>query len=274
MATDVESEAAPLVANNGKGKGKAHDVTERTPLFASGSSISLRTEDSTPPAQRRRLVSIIVVLAWSYSSRASDMSPDDILHKALGIWVNVEGRIGLDAGAVVGINSDPGDGVLDKIWKSLGRWGVRNLDTVSVWTSTINVTTRSDPPIFLASVDIPGLQISLTVDPPTEHTWLQHMSIPVHIRATAKTSDLLHFAQESWRNGQVIVQTEMSTVDVRGGDLDTSNWKRRLHRQLANVETAFSLKVPELPGFPHPGRNAPIPPLADLVTLQSFQLAN
>lgn len=31
--------------------------------------------------------------------------------------------------------------------------------------------------------------------------------------------------------------------------------------------------VPELPGFPHPGRNAPIPSLAELVTLQSFQLA-
>ncbi|KAJ3999977.1 hypothetical protein F5050DRAFT_1734503 [Lentinula boryana] len=306
MAPDVESEPAPLLVN--KGKDKARDATERTPLLQSGSSSSVRTQDPRPPAQRRiglRLVyiflittlicicalAIIVILAWSYSSRASDMSPEDILHKALivqgpdrvdvlnvsfsdGIWVNVEGSIGLDAGAAVGINSDPGDGFLDKIWKSLGRWGVRNLDNVSVWTSTINITTRSDPPVFLASVDIPPFQIPLTVDPPADHTWLQHISAPVLIKPTSRTSDLLHFAQDSWRNGQVMVNTEVTTVDVRGGELSTSSWKRRLHRRLSDVETALSLKVPALPGFPHPGRHTPIPPLADLVTLRSFELAN
>ncbi|KAJ3841451.1 hypothetical protein EV361DRAFT_192544 [Lentinula raphanica] len=307
MASEAESEAATLVSN--KGKGKARAINERTPLLASASSSSVRsTEESTPPLRRRfglRLaciflttlliclcaLAIIVILAWSYSSRASDMSPEDILHKALvvqgpdrldvlnvsfsnGIWVNVEGRIGLDAGSVVGVNPEAGDGVLDKIWKSLGRWGVRNLETVSVWTSTINITTRSDPPVFLATVDLPPLQLPLTVDPPADHTWLQHFSAPVHIKPTPKTSDLLHFAQESWKNGQVLVHTEMDTVDVRGGELASSSWKSRLHRELSDVKTAFSLKVPALPGFPHPGRNAPIPPIADLVTLRSFQLAN
>ncbi|KAJ3881641.1 hypothetical protein F5051DRAFT_95809 [Lentinula edodes] len=309
MSSNAEVEAAPLAAHKDKGKGKARDVTERTPLLASSSSNSIPTENSMPRGQIRRLgirlvcifltallicicaLAIIVILAWSYSSRASDMSPDDILHKALvmqgpdrvnvlnvssseGIWVHVEGRFGLDAGAVVGVNSDPGDGILDRIWKSLGRWGVRNLDTVSVWTSTINITTRSDPPVFLASVDIPPLQIPLTVDPPSGYSWLQHVSAPVLIRPTSKTSDLLHFAQDSWRNGQIMVQTEMSTIDVRGGELAALSWKSRLHRQLADVETALSIKIPDLPGFPHPDRNAPIPPLADLVTLHSFQLSS
>lgn len=269
-----ESEAT-LTTN--KGKGKARDVTERTPLLANGSSSSARSEDSPPPDTRRRLrrrlvgiflitllicisaLVLLVLLAWSYSSRASDMSPDDILHEALvlqgpdrldvlnisiseGIWVNVEGRIGLDAGAVVGVNSDPEDGILDKIWKSFGRSGIRNLDTVSIWTSTVTILSRSDPPVLLATIDIPPLEIPLTVDPPTELTWLQPISAPIFIRPTSNTSDLLHFVRDSWRNGQMVVKTEVPTVDVRGGELAGTSWKHRLHRQLLNVKTGFSMQ--------------------------------
>jgi hypothetical protein len=219
------------------------------------------------------------------------MSPQDILNEAVvlqgpdrvdvlnvsiseGIWVNVEGRIGLDAGAVVGVNSDPEDGLLDKIWKSLGRRGVQTLETVSVWTSTITVLSRSDPAFLLATIDIPPLQIPLTVNPPPEPTWLQPISTPILLRPTSNTSDLLRFVRDSWRNGQMLVKTEVPVVDVRGGEIAGNSWKNMLHRQLLDVKTAFSMQVPKLPGFPHPGRNTPVPPLADFITLRSFQLAN
>ncbi|KAJ4465780.1 hypothetical protein C8J55DRAFT_566035 [Lentinula edodes] len=110
-----------------------------------------------------------------------------------------------------------------------------------------------------------------SINSPSGYSWLQHVSAPVLIRPTSKTSDLLHFAQDSWRNGRI---TERSTIDVRGGELATPSWKSRLHRQLSDVETALSIKIPDLPGFPHPKRNAPIPPLADLITLRSFQLSS
>ncbi|KAF5387357.1 hypothetical protein D9757_005749 [Collybiopsis confluens] len=324
MTSDIESDAAQASA---KGKGRAED-TERTPLLASGSSRSTHTQHLTPHAQRRLgllrflcifstalLICIIfalalfLLLAWSYF-RSSEMPPDDVLHKALvfegpdrvdvlnisfsdGIWVQVEGRVGLDAGSVVGVNSDPQDGILDSILKGFGKWGVKNLNTVAVSTSTISIMSRSDPPEFLANVTLPPLEIPLTVDPPRNRdAWLQRISTPVHLQPTAKTSALLHFAQESWKNGQVMVTTEISTVEVRGGGIGGSNWKHALRRTLSDVVTSFSVKgalcssfafefpgsiiflVPEIPGVPHPGRNTPIPPLADLVTLQSFQLIN
>lgn len=273
---DLEPEPASHSSNKGKGKDKARDITERTPLLSTGSSSSVREEDFAPLNRRRlrhRLVciflttllicicalAIIVLLAWSYSSRASDMSPDDILEQALvfqgpdrvhvinisiseGLWVNVEGKIGFDAGAVVGVNSDPEDGILDRIWKSLGRWGVQNLDTVSVQTSTITVLSRSDPPALLATLDIPPLQIPLTVDPPAEPTWLQPISTPVHIRPTTNTSDLVSFVRDSWRNGRMMVKTQVPEVNVRGGELAGSSWKHALHRQLLDVKTAISMK--------------------------------
>ena len=41
-----------------------------------------------------------------------------------GIWIKVEGRVGVDAGAVIGVNSEDGDGIFRDIWKSIGtRWG-------------------------------------------------------------------------------------------------------------------------------------------------------
>ncbi|KIK61783.1 hypothetical protein GYMLUDRAFT_224884 [Collybiopsis luxurians FD-317 M1] len=308
MTSDIESESAQAVS---KGKGRAHDVTtERTPLLAAAGSSRSLPQHLTPRGQRRLGVlrflcvflttlliciilalAVLLLLAWSYF-RSSEMSPEVILHKALvlegpdrvdvlnisfsdGIWVEVEGRIGLDAGSVVGVNPDPQDGVLDLMLKGLGKWGVRNLEAVTVQTSTITISSRTDPPVFLANLTVPPLEIPLTVDPPKEHrAWLQRISTPVLVQPTSKTSHLLHFAQESWKNGQVMVTTEVSTVDVRGGGVDGAGWKRRLHRELTDVVTTFSVKVPELPGFPHPGRNAPIPPLADLVTLLSFQLSN
>ncbi|KAF9059664.1 hypothetical protein BDP27DRAFT_1341002 [Rhodocollybia butyracea] len=304
MPTNTEPAAIP-----GKGKGRAQDFTERTPLLASGSSTSIpHAEGSTPPPLRRlgyRLfrvflitllicicaLAVLILVAWKFSSRASDMSPQDILDKALvvqgpdrvdvlnvslseGVWVNVQGRIGLDAGAIVGVDSDPHDGVMDKIWKYFGRLGVENMNSVSVWTSTATISSRSDSSVILASIDLPPMEIPLTVNPPTETTWLQAISVPVLVRPTTNASDLFHFALESWRNGYVAVKTEVPTVEVRGGKLTGTSWRNILHRQLYDVRTAFSLKFPPIPGLPHPGRNAPIPSFEDIVTLRSFQFLN
>ncbi|KAF9075361.1 hypothetical protein BDP27DRAFT_1315942 [Rhodocollybia butyracea] len=238
MPTNTEPAAIP-----GKGKGRAQDFTERTPLLASGSSTSIpHAEGSTPPPLRRlgyRLfrvflitllicicaLAVLILVAWKFSSRASDMSPQDILDKALVVQGpdrvdvslgNVQGRIGLDAGAIVGVDSDPHDGT----------------------------------------------------------TWLQAISVPVLVRPTTNASDLFHFALESWRNGYVAVKTEVPTVEVRGGKLTGTSWRNILHRQLYDVRTAFSLKFPPIPGLPHPGRNAPIPSFEDIVTLRSFQFLN
>ncbi|THU87982.1 hypothetical protein K435DRAFT_762209 [Dendrothele bispora CBS 962.96] len=295
-----------------KGKGRALEPTERTPLLdrASGSSSPATYEPTEPvTSQRRRLLThlfrvflltlslcivailVVLLLAWSYTSRSSELSPQDVINKALvfegpqhidvlnitwseGMWVNVQGRVGVDAGAVVGVNSNEEDSFLERIWKSIGRWGVRRLDRVSVTSSTINVTAIQDDPPVLASIDIPSLELPLTTDPPSDSTWLKPFSTPVFIRPTTNVSDLLRFAREAWKQGAVRLETHISEVDVRGGDVGEHGWRAILHRQLSNVNTTLRIKIPVLPGLPNPGNNMPFPSLGDMITLRSFDLAS
>ncbi|KAJ7450789.1 hypothetical protein FB451DRAFT_1146099 [Mycena latifolia] len=287
-----------------KGKRRAEDPTERTPLLGSHSS-SVEDGPPEPTVVRRRLISklttvflaslIITVLtavalgllAWSYASRASNVSTDDILKDGLvfegpdrvdvlnitwsgGLWVNLEARMGFDAGAVIGVNASPdGDGFLQNVWKALGRWGVRTLDRVSVNMTTISLTSQSNPSVVLATIEPTPVVVPLTANPPSDLTWLTHISIPLLIRPTSNASALIHFVREAWRDGSAAVKADVGHVDVRGGALSESSWRSILHSELSNIRTALRIQIPPIPGIPHTG---PIPSLSDLITLQSFNV--
>ncbi|KAF7343274.1 hypothetical protein MVEN_01759500 [Mycena venus] len=268
-----------------KGKRRAEVPTERTPLLASSSQSS--TQDDPPPAMvRRRLlsklttvflaslvVSILVcvglaLLAWSYASRASHVSADDILNEGLvfegpdrvdvlnitwsgGLWVNIEARVGFDAGSVIGVNSSPdGDSFFEDIWKSIGRWGVRSLDRVSVNMSTIYLTSASDTSVVLATIEPTPVVVPLTANPPSDSTWLTHISTPLLIRPTSNVSALIHFTWEA-----------LTSEAAPSGE---DSWRSILHNVLSNVRTALRIQIPPIPGIP---RN---PSLSELVTLKSF----
>ncbi|KAJ7111482.1 hypothetical protein C8R44DRAFT_883276 [Mycena epipterygia] len=286
-----------------KGKRRADDPTERTPLLA-GSSSTL-DDSPTPTVTRRRLlsklttvflaslvISILVFvalafLAWSYASRASHASPDDILNEGLvfegpdrvdvlsvtwssGLWVNVEARMGFDAGSIIGVNASPdGDGFLEDVWKAVGRWGVRRLDRVSVNMSTIYLTSQSDPSVILATIEPTPVVVPLTANPPSDSSWLTHISTPLLIRPTSNTSALIHFVREAWREGSAAVKADVGHVDVRGGALNESSWRNILHSELSNIRTALRIQIPPIPGIPHTG---PVPSLSELITLQSFNV--
>ncbi|KAJ7025420.1 hypothetical protein C8F04DRAFT_1400596 [Mycena alexandri] len=297
-------EDAPQPIDKGKRRAQAEeDPTERTPLLASPSSSLL--DDPPPTVARRRLlsklttvflaslvISVLVcvglaLLVWSYASRASHVSPDDILDEGLvfegpdrvdvlnitwsgGLWVNVEGRMGFDAGSVIGVNAAPdGDGILQDIWKSIGRWGVRRLDRVSVNMSTIYLTSQSDPSVILATIEPSPVVVPLTANPPSDSTWLTHISTPLLIRPTTNTSALIHFVREAWREGSAAVKADVGSIDVRGGALREDSWRKILHSQLSNVRTALRIRIPPIPGIPHTG---PVPSLSELITLQSFNV--
>ncbi|KAJ7716304.1 hypothetical protein B0H16DRAFT_1898438 [Mycena metata] len=295
-------EDAPQRVDKGKRRAQ-EDPTERTPLIASPSSSLL--DDPPPTFARRRLlsklttvflaslvISVLVcvglaLLAWSYASRASHISPDDILNDGLvfegpdrvdvlnitwsgDLWVNVEGRMGFDAGSVIGVNAAPdGDGILQDIWKSIGRWGVRRLDRVSVNMSTIYLTSQSDPSVILATIEPSPVVVPLTANPPSDSTWLTHISTPLLIRPTTNTSALIHFVREAWREGSAAVKADVGSVDVRGGALREKSWRNMLHSQLSDVRTALRIQIPPIPGIPHTG---PVPSLSELITLQSFNV--
>ncbi|KAJ7639709.1 hypothetical protein DFH06DRAFT_1053720 [Mycena polygramma] len=286
-----------------KGKGRALDPTERTPLLGSQSSTSVLDDDPPPTVVRRRLLSkltsvflgslvvtilvcvALALLVWSYAARASHVSADDIMNEGLvfegpdrvdvlnitwsgGLWVNVEARVGFDAGSVIGVNPSPdSDTFLVGIWKSIGRLGVRSLDRVSVNMSTIYLTSQSDPLVILATIEPTPVVVPLTANPPSDSTWLTHISTPMLIRPTSNASALIHFVREAWREGSAAVKAEVGSVKVRGGALDESSWRSILHSALSNIRAALRIQIPPIPGIPHTG---PVPSLSELITLLSF----
>ncbi|KAJ7507033.1 hypothetical protein B0H11DRAFT_189376 [Mycena galericulata] len=290
-----------------KGKRRAQDATERTPLLGSPSSVLLDASEPPASSTSRRLLSrlaalflvsllvsvllfvAVALLAWSYASRASHVSADDILNEGLvfegpdrvdvlnitwsgGIWVNIQARVGFDAGSVIGVNAAPDgdtDTFLQDVWKSVGRWGVRRLDRVSVNMSTIHLISQFDPSVILATIEPTPVVVPLTANPPSDSTWLTNISIPLLLRPTHNTSAIIHFVREAWREGSAAVKADVGSVDVRGGALSEHSWRNMLHSELSNVRTALRIQIPPIPGIPRTGR---VPSLTELITLQSFNV--
>ncbi|KAF9531125.1 hypothetical protein CPB83DRAFT_809476 [Crepidotus variabilis] len=290
----------------------AATVTERTPLLAAPSTSSQAREDPEAPSSsaqshrqlRKKLTSIFFIslavctvgfasaalLAWSYASRASSLNPDNVLHEDLvfsgpnqvnvlnvstsGIWLNVQGKIGMDAGKAIGVDSDPLDGLFRDVWKALGRWGVRKLDKVTVQLSTIKVVPDFDLSETLIYIEMPPVEIPLTTNPPKDHSWLTPISATVHVRPTSNNTLLLRFLRESWTRGSISVRAEIQEAVIRGGTHNSDDWRRKFSGKLSNILTSVDVKLPSLPGFPHPGRNAPFPPFSQLVTLTSFSISS
>jgi len=204
-------------------------------------------------------VLFLLFVAYRYAAKTSSVSNDDILRKGLvlsgpdrinllnitkdgGLWVKVDGRVGFDAGAIVGVTSDDTDSLWLHIWKSLGRLGIRTLSDVSVNMSSVEITTQDDPPAFLASINLPLLQIPLTADPPSDHSWLTAMSMPVFIRPTQNTTAWLALARESWHRGYLSAQMSVSRVVVHGGPLQSDGWRHLLALERTGIAAALRLK--------------------------------
>ncbi|CCM06180.1 uncharacterized protein FIBRA_08422 [Fibroporia radiculosa] len=291
-----------------KGKARA-EPTEASPLLSSTSRSYIGSQvDPEPPHSRRlysRLVSVflislstctlafalIVLIVYSYRSRAASASPEDIIQHALvlrgpdrvnvinstgdgGVWLMVHGRIGLDAGTVAGVKSEEEDNIVQGVWKSLGRWGIRQLDRVSLKLTTIEVTPESDPSQPLATVSIPPLEIPLTADPPPDLSWLTAIAVPVLIRPTKDMAVLLKFARDSWREGSIQVRTTVGEAAVLGGGLDRDSWRHYLKLIHTDISTRVHIIIPRLPGFPPPGHNSPLPIFSEFITLQSFLITS
>ncbi|KAG7093681.1 hypothetical protein E1B28_007339 [Marasmius oreades] len=219
------------------------------------------------------------------------MSPDNILQAAVvfdgprritvlnstwpdGMWVDVEGRVGVDAGVIIGVNEDPtGESFFKSLWKSFGRWGISKLRQVSVKTSTIDIRSQQDLSLVLASLDIPPLELPLSTNPPANLDWLTSISTPLLIRPTHNTTALMRFVRESWSLGAISVRADAAKLDVQGGSLRSSSWRNVVHRVISNLKTSIRVRIPSLPGLPHPGRNTPFPSISELITLCTFNLS-
>lgn len=202
---------------------------------------------------------VVALLAYSYAARAKLVSPDDLLDHAVvvkgpdrldvlnvtedgGIWVNVGGRVGVDAGAVIGVNAEEDDGFFRIIWKSLGRWGIQRLDRITIKLTTLHIFSDHEPSTVLMSLDASPTDLPLTTEAPSDFSWLTKISIPIFIAPIHNTSALVRFVRHSWRDGTVAVQAHVDRVVVQGGSLNDNSWRKTFKQQRSEVRTAIRMK--------------------------------
>ncbi|KAG5647888.1 hypothetical protein DXG03_007812 [Asterophora parasitica] len=296
----------------GKRKGRALEPTESTPLLTGQSRPSSNDESPSPMEQtnssrrlRSRLTIVFLVslslcigvfvllalLAWSYAAKVSQISPDDVLRDGMvlrgpdrvdvvnitsgEIWLSIDTRLGVNAGAVAGMNSDlEGASLLVDLWKCVGRWGVRKLERVSVSLSTITITPDADPLTILASIETSPLTIPLTVNPPNDLSWLTHVPMLALVRPNNDTSTLIAFLRDAWRDESINIRAHVARTLVQGGAFNESGWRTKLHQKFANINMSFHLAIPSLPGLPRTGPKGPFPSVHELVTLKFFSISS
>ena len=278
----VEASSSTLDKGKGKSRATNHqEITESTPLLASRSYDLLGDSDdddieSTSQANPTLvstlttvflitlsisilLVLLLLSLAYSYAAQASQISDDDILKNNLvlygpdaidvlnisqhgEVWLRLDGRVGFDAGAIIGVKPGDDDSLWRGAWKTIGRWGIRNLDTVSLSLSSINITSQNDPAVLLASIAVPPFQLPLTAVPPDDHSWLTPISVPVNIHPSKNFTAWLQFARESWRSGYAVAQATISHVEIRGGSWEWRTWRSVLTVNRRNLTVGLHMK--------------------------------
>jgi len=263
--------------DKGKQRAATPEPSERTPLLPS-SSHTIReshphpSPQEQPPHQnlvRRLLIvflttlvacvvvlALILVFAFSYFSRVSSLTTQNILDRGLyvegperidvlnvtkedGVWVRVDGRVGLDMGTILRIGPDDEDLIWTELWKGIGRWGIRKVERITVELSPITVTSHSEPLTSLAVVTAPAIELPLSPDPPSSLEWLTPVSIPIHIRPTNHTEDLVHFAKECWMSGIIQVFAAIPSIHVMGGKVRETGWRSTFGTRRSNVSIAM-----------------------------------
>lgn len=281
MDSDCPHLEQHVAIDKGKQRASIPEPSERTPLLPSGSSHTVHeplprsSQSEQPPHQNllRKLLIVflttlvvclivlasVILFALSYSSRVSSLTIQDILDRGLivegpdcidvlnatredGVWVRVDGRVGLDMGSILRIRPDAEDLIWTELWKSLGRWGVRRVGTISLELSQITVTSSDEHSPNLAVLTTSAIELPLSPDPPSNLGWLTRISIPIKIHPTERTEDLVRFANGSWMSGVVRLSSTIPSVRVIGGKVGEHTWRDNLSIKRSNVSIALAVK--------------------------------
>lgn len=266
----------PQCYTKGKGKAEPRQATETTPLLEAGSSQVSGGEDdldlvNSSVTRRRlwkRLIFVFILtlslclsiflalglLAYSYATRFSYLSPDDVLANGLvfqgpekvdvinatdgGLWIRLDARVGVDAGSILGVNTVDDEGTLETLWKSFGRLGISILGTVTADVATVYV---SSDRALLATVSAQPMQLPITSNPPHDPSWLTPVSVIIFVRPTDNSSDFIQFMEDSWRRGDASLRASVPKVVLWGGGPDGKGWRSMLTADFHNVKTRLSL---------------------------------
>ncbi|KAG1738884.1 uncharacterized protein EDB91DRAFT_1054199 [Suillus paluster] len=299
--TLAENDGCP---NCTKRKGEASDkhpgLSEQAPLLLhhSDSDVALSQirgtdEDAVNSSDARRrilaglffcmIISLLLDLLVYFYAASTRLSDVHVLQNALvlqgpyrvsilnitqdgGAWIQLQARVGIDAGPIM---SDDDEGIFYDMWKPFGRWGVKLLDRVTVDVeSTAQIFSQRQA--LLAAVDPLSFELPLTVNPPHDDSWLSPMSLTLFVVPTRNASDINQFVHESWHSGAVYIHASIPSVVVSGGSANKGGWRKILRRQRLGIQTNLSTKLPLIPGLPTPGEGVSLPPVSQLITIQSF----
>lgn len=280
------------MSHNDKGKGRA--PTETTPLLGASSSVLSSTSPDPEPRRRRRLglhlffislaVSIVflaVIFALLASSYARRLSSEDLRHALLvqgpynveilnstqEVIVQISFRAGINAGSLIGVDSEPA-GIFQKFSAIIGQWAIRQLGNISLDLSCMRLLSSNHPERqVLATLFLQPFVLPLVANP-SGSDWLRNISTPVSISPASNSSLITSFLQDAWKDGNISFTAASTRINVDG----TSGWRQIFHISLANISVDLNLRVPDLPGLPEPGSGKPLPPVAQLITLQRFEL--
>ncbi|EJD01872.1 uncharacterized protein FOMMEDRAFT_147059 [Fomitiporia mediterranea MF3/22] len=304
-----ESDSSQSERRKGKLRAAPEEISETTPLL--GSSQPLIRDDVPPTSSfrnRRRLlillstvflstlgfcliiIVILLALTYSYSPKITNAVRDEVLDRSVvirgpdrvdvvnatesSVWAQVDLKIGVDVGTAIDIVLETDNKRLDSgvtaIRRALGRWLIRQMHTVTVSAEYASLYSENKN---IANVAVPSITFPLTVDRPDDDTWLTDLSLTVHIDVTDNAEDMSTIAREAWKSGVLLVNTVLHNVSINGGTKGDRSWRRHLKEKQEIMVLQSRIKVPELPGLPSPGRGTPFPELADLVTLETFNIS-
>ncbi|OCB87323.1 hypothetical protein A7U60_g5652 [Sanghuangporus baumii] len=295
----------------GKCRAAPEEISETTPLLDASQPLIQDDDPSASSFRRRRrlilllatvffttlglcfvVVLILFLLTYSYSPKLSNSVRDEVLNRAVvirgpdhvdvlnategSIWVQIDMRVGLDAGTAIDVvlEADKGEKVdsgSTAIRRTIARWLAGRLRTVTVSADEASLFSNDR---LIANMTMPTVSVPLTLDAPDDFSWLTNLSFPVLVNVTDNASDLEVIAQEAWRSGVLLLSASVRHVHVYGGVKGEDGWRRRLNLTQEIVAIPSRIKVPELPGLPLPGKGTPFPGLSDLVTLESFNISS
>lgn len=221
-------------------------VTVLSILFALALLVILLVHSYVPPdAEREALVSDAVVWRGPKSVQLVNVTED-------GIWLEVEGWVGIDADFILGVKgTENRQGAA--WWETLRR---KVAHKALAYSPNMSVQLDSDIVVFpkhfatppLISVHVPdAIQIPLSTNiqegPHTteiggKHVpqWLTPVKTLARVRLIASTGELLDFAKHAWAKGDVEVMVGVRQVQVQ----PSSGW---LQRYLKIVKEDLNLDI-------------------------------
>ncbi|KAG9226687.1 hypothetical protein CCMSSC00406_0006088 [Pleurotus cornucopiae] len=307
----MESPSEPPSQPVDKGKARAIAITEQTPLLGRASSSTSTAEfhgSSTPTTPRRALwhrmlkvflvsllfcllaFTLLVFLLYSYAAQAKGTPIQEVLNSSLifhgpshvdvlhitdtgKIHLLVKGKIGVDAGSILKVHRHPDtDGLWSKVRKSIGRWGIRKLDRVSLRLQPIAISPYYDTLVTLGHVEVQPFEVPLAANPPLDKSWLEDITLAVAVVPAQNVSDLTTFVKDAWSSGRFDVRADIDEVTVSGGALGDGGWRGLFQRSISHPRVDVQVPIPPLPGLPQPGKHLPLPSFSQLVTLLSFNI--